>query len=407
VSVAKRNDIYFISAGEFSGDLLASDLVLALRERLPKLTAAGVVGAAMRHAGVAELATIDDFSVMGVSDVARKLADLRMLETRLLAWVDRMRPKFAVLVDNPGFHLRFAEQLKMRGVTVFQYVAPKIWAWGAGRAEAIRASYDAVLGILPFEESFFRKSGIDYVYVGSPLKDRVDKVIVRREVLGLPRGVPVIACLPGSRPAEINLNLPTIAAVRDFVARELGQAEFIVPVAPNLAVEAFTSALGQSAADAQFVPAGQSGLTMDCWRVRGLTLVPGMSLETMAVADAAIVVSGTATLECALLGTPLVVVYRMTDLTYRIAQRAVKLPYVSLVNLLAGRSLVREFIQEFSIQEVAQELVSLLRDDVRRKAMREAFEDLRDDLKGKAADTAAVVIATRTGEMRAPPAAAP
>src|SRR4051812_43514734 len=191
----------------------------------------------MLNAGVEEIAHISAFSVMGITDVARKLASLRMLETRLLAWVDQWEPRFAVLIDNPGFHLRFAEQLRMRGVRVFQYVAPKVWAWGESRVPKLRENFDMILGILPFEEEFFKSRGIRYSYVGSPLKDRIDKVIIKRESLGLPVGRPVIACLPGSRPSEIKLNLPTIAGVQRALVREVPNALFVVPVAANLEIE--------------------------------------------------------------------------------------------------------------------------------------------------------------------------
>ena len=241
----KRLDTYFISAGEHSGDLLGADLVLALREKLPKLVALRRrrLGA-MVNAGVEEIASTSSVQRHGHHRRgARKLADLRMLETRLLAWIDRWEPRFAVLIDNPGFHIRFAEQLRMRGVRVFQYVAPKLWAWGEGRAPKLRANYDLVLGILPFEEDFFQSHGINYTYVGSPLKDRIDKVIIKREALGLPLDRPVIACLPGSRPSEIRLNMPTILGVRNAVVRELPQAVFIVPVASNIDIAEVDAAL--------------------------------------------------------------------------------------------------------------------------------------------------------------------
>jgi lipid-A-disaccharide synthase len=375
--------------------------VLALRERMPKLAPFGVTGGAMTNAGVEQIASIDELSVMGVAEVAKKIGELKMLEDRILHWIDRWEPRFAVLIDNPGFHLRLAEQLRMRGVRVFQYVAPKIWAWGQGRAPKIRQAFDMVLGILPFEEEFYREREINYAYVGSPLKDRIDKVIIKREALGLPNDRPVIACLPGSRPSEVKLNLPTIAAVRNLVAREVPDVLYVVPVSQNLTLEDMVDALtfGGKRPDVKTIEPG-GGLAVESWECEGLRFVKGMSLELMASADVAIVASGTATLECALLGTPLVVVYSMSELTYQIAKRAVKVPYVSLVNLLAGRKLVEEFIQDFSTAEVAAEVLSLLRDAVRRKAIRESFEDIRDRLKGTAADNAAVVIAKLMSDPR-------
>ena len=188
-----RRERYFISAGELSGDLIGGDLVQALKTAAPHLEPFGIAGEAMERAGVEPVAKVADFSVMGVFEVARKLAELRMLEARILAAIDRRRPTLAVLIDNPGFHLRLAEQLRMRGIRVIQYVAPKLWAWGSGRIGAVRRNFDLVLGILPFEEKFFRSQGVAYQYVGCPLKDRTDKVMVQPEALGLEAGRPVVA----------------------------------------------------------------------------------------------------------------------------------------------------------------------------------------------------------------------
>lgn len=396
----KKLDTYFISAGEHSGDLLGSDLVLSLREKMPKVSPFGITGAAMANAGVEEVASISELSVMGVAEVIAKVAQLRMLEQRILHFIDMWEPKFAVLIDNPGFHIRLAEQLKMRGVRVYQYVAPKLWAWGANRAGKLRENFDLILGILPFEEQFFKERGIRYTYVGSPLKDRIDKVMVKRSSLGLPEKRPVIACLPGSRVSEIKLNLPTIAAVRDVVAREMPDAIFIVPVATNLVLDDVIESLrnGRNLPVEKKTYGGEIAVeTVEC---AGLRFVRGMSLEVMAAADVAIVASGTATLECALLGTPMAVVYTMSDLTYQIAKNKVKLPYVSLVNLMAGKRLVLEFIQDFSVDDVAREIVSLYKDQVKRKAILEQFEDIRDRLKGTAAENAAAAIAQSMGEGR-------
>ena len=382
---------YFISAGEYSGDLLGAELALALGESLPKFTPFGIVGPAMAEARVAAVANISELSVMGVSEVLRRAGSLRMLESRVLEWVDRYQPKFAVLIDNPGFHLRLAEQLRLRGVKVFQYVAPKIWAWGAGRAPKIRASFDAVLGILPFEEEFFQERGIPYIYVGNPLKDRVEKIIVSKEHLGLPTDRPVIACLPGSRMSELNLNLPTLVATRDAVVRSLPDAVFVVPIAPILAFEDVARIVGHPSGDP--LPLSEGVVGGEAVTLAGLHFVRGMSLELMAAADLAIVASGTATLECALLGTPMIVVYTMSSISYKVAKKVVKLPYVSLVNLMAGRPLVSEYIQEFSIADIAEEVLELIQESAKRLAMKKAFFEMREGLQGACAMTAASAIA--------------
>ncbi|MEN9835479.1 MAG: hypothetical protein RL011_1672 [Pseudomonadota bacterium] len=373
---------------------------MALRERLPKHQAFGIAGAAMAKARVQPIASVAELSVMGVSEVLAKIGQLRMLESRILACVDRMNPRFAVLIDNPGFNLRLAEQLTMRGIPVFQYVAPKLWAWGADRVEKIRRDVDTVLGILPFEEEFFRSRGVNYKYVGSPLKDRISKVVVRRESFGIGANKKIVACLPGSRNSEIALNLPTILRLHQALKAKLPDALFLVPVAPNIPMtivaDVVRSYLGQELS-LEPVKSG-SDIQLESWQLENIRFVRGMSLEVMAIADTAVVASGTATLECALLGTPMVVVYTMSSLSYEIARRVVHLPYVSLVNLLAGRRVVREYIQEFSIADVADEVASLLTNVERNQEMRFLFEDMRNKLQGMAAQNAADIIALRFPE---------
>jgi lipid-A-disaccharide synthase len=207
----------------------------------------------------------------------------------------------------------------------------------------------------------------------------------------------VIACLPGSRPAEIQRNLPIIAQIRDAIAAERPDAEFIVPVAQNLAFDEVLSVLAYRGGEPKPVGRDQ-GLAVESVAVSGLRLVRGMSLEIMAAADVAVVASGTATLECALLGTPMVVVYAMSELSYQVAKRSVKVPYVSLVNLMAGKKLVQEYIQDVSAVEVAHEVLELLEPGEKRKSVLDSFEDIRDRLKGMAADNAATAIAHHLGE---------
>ncbi len=370
---------------------------MALREHLPKHQGFGIAGAAMSKAKVNAIASVSELSVMGVTEVLAKIGQLRMLESRILNYVDRVHPSFAVLIDNPGFNFRLAEQLTMRGIPVFQYVAPKLWAWGADRIEKLRSDFRAVLGILPFEEDFFRTRGVNYNYVGSPLKDRISKVVVRRESFGIAPHQRILACLPGSRESEISLNLPTILRLHQTLKTQVPDALFLVPVAPNipmnLVADVVRSYLGHELSLTPVTSGAE--IAVESWQIENIRFVRGMSLEVMAIADAAVVASGTATLECALLGTPMVVVYTMSSLSYEIARRVVRLPYVSLVNLIAGRRVVQEFIQEFSIADVANEVKSLLTDHEINQEMRFLFEDLRNKLQGDAAQKAAEIIASQ------------
>ncbi len=381
---------YFIAAGEHSGEMLGADLYLALQEKLPQFNAFGIVGELMKRSGVEEIASISELGVMGITDVMGKIPQLRMLESEIVTQIERKQPRFAVLIDNPGFHIRLGEQLRLRGIKVFQYVAPKLWAWGENRVPKVKAAFDEILGILPFEAAFFQDRQIPYTYVGCPIKDRTDKVMLTRETLGIPKDKVVIACLPGSRPSEIMLNLPLIKDMATRILHEIPNAIFLVPMATNLGEDCFANALGCSSLNPWQNSQETIGVSHSV--TQSLCMVKGMSLESLAAADAAIVASGTATLECALLGTPMVVVYRMSDLSYQVAKKAVKIPYVSLVNLILGNPVVKEFIQDFQVDEAAAELVKLVQDKNERKSMLGRFEDLRDSLDGNAAAVAAARI---------------
>ncbi len=379
---------YLISAGEFSGDLLAADLVHSLRGTLPDLVPFGIVGETMARAGVRPLADISELSVMGVMEVARKIADIRMLEQRILTWVDRENPAFAILVDFPGFHFRLAEQLHLRGIPVYQYVAPKVWAWGQSRVSQLRENFAGVFGVLPFEEEFFLQHGVPYTYVGSPHYDRMSKLEVIPEVLGLPSGRKVIAFLPGSRLSELKGILPVMMAVRKEIERREPDTLCVIPLAPGLSWDDVEPIIGVTDADGS---PGKNGAGSR-WQAKGFWWLSGMSLELMKVSSSAVVASGTATLECALAGTPMVVVYVMNELTYAVAKRAVKIKWVSLVNLLMNQEVVREYIQVIDPVAVAQDVLELSADSEARRVMKGHFDSLISRLEPGAAERTALLI---------------
>jgi lipid-A-disaccharide synthase len=386
-----KSQRYFISAGEFSGDLLAAELVHALRNELPDVQGYGISGDTMIQAGVTPLAHIQELSVMGILEVARRIADIRMLEQRILAWIDRNHPSFAVLVDFPGFHFRLAEQLKLRGIPVYQYVAPKVWAWGLGRVRQLRENFSGVFGVLPFEEEFFLRHGVPYQYVGSPHYDRVSKISVTPESLGLPATSKIIAFLPGSRISEINGILPVMLRIRRELLRLDPLALCVIALAPSLNWDDVSSVLGHPTV---------VRLDHDQWEASGFRWMHGQSLELMACSDAAVVASGTATLECALARTPMVVVYVMNGFSYQIAKRVVSLKWVSLVNLLMNREVVREFIQDIDPKSVAQKLHQLSRDSIERRMMLMDFDTLIAALEPCAAARTAGLIAKDFRERR-------
>lgn len=373
----------FISAGEFSGDLLAADLVHSLKQEFPGDTLFGVTGPSMTSAGVISVATTEELSVMGVIEVARKAADIRMLEQRILAWIDRLQPKFAVLVDFPGFHFRIAEQLKLRQIPVFQYVAPKVWAWGRGRLPALKRDFTKVIGILPFEDQFFREHGVNYQYVGSPHWDRMSKIEMSAADLGMPEGNKVVAFLPGSRMGEISRILPEMVRIRRELIKRMPDAVCVIPLAASLKWNEVAQILNDS---------GEVKKTHFGFEAAGFVWLNGWSLELMKIARVAVVASGTATLECALAGTPMVVVYMMNDLSYAIARRMVSIRWASLVNLLMNEEVVKEHLQVIDPVVVADEVLELAQDSLVRRRMTAKFDELAAKLEPGAGLRAARLI---------------
>lgn len=364
----------FISAGEFSGDLLGADLAGGLAQVFPGVPLFGITGPAMEAAGVHRVASIEELGVMGVAEVLREIGNLSILEKKVFAAIERLRPAFVITVDFPGFHFRMAEHLKLAGIPVYQYVAPKLWAWGSGRVSRLKRDFSGVLGILPFEEEFFLGRGVKYEYVGCPHVDRLRHVQVDRAVFGFEDDratSPVVLLLPGSRKAEIE----SIAPVMSRVARQLEIAipgvTFALPVAASLPLE--------------FVRSRFSGIS-------NLRVFHGASLELMSVSDVAVVASGTATLECGLSGLPMVVVYEVSPVTYALMRNRVTIQHVSLVNLIAGAEVVPEFIQNVDPVTVAEHVERLIRDPLSREAQISALRVINSGLQGGAALHAAAMI---------------
>ncbi len=311
-----------VVAGETSGDLHAANLLLALQRKHPEVAAFGVAGERMRAAGVEPLAGVEELSVMGLAEVVRELPRLLRLARRVRQEALARRPEAAVLVDSPDFNLPLARHLRRAGVPVVVYISPQLWAWRAGRVRRLRRDVARVLSILPFEVELLANRGVSAEYVGHPL---VDELATLTAALPAPQRE-TLALLPGSRWQEVAALLPAMAWAVEEVRKKHPQLQAKVLVAPGL----------------------------DASRVRALVGAGGEWIELverdrhahLAAASAALVASGTATLECALLDVPMVVAYRLHPLTYALARRLVRLPHISLVNLVAGRAVVPELLQE-------------------------------------------------------------
>lgn len=335
----------FIVAGEASGDLHAANLLEALRPQSPGLEASGVGGERLRAAGLDCVAGSEELSVMGLAEVVKHLPRLWRLSRLVKRAAVAAGPAVAVLVDSPDFNLPLARVLRSRGIPVVVYVSPQVWAWRRGRVRRIRRDVRRVLCILPFETAFYEAHGVAAEYVGHPLVDELAPIAAEpRERAN------VLALMPGSRRHEVATLLPAMAeAARRLQARDPGLAVKLIG-APGLDPAWISSLLGALSGSISMVTSERHRVLRSC--------------------RAALVASGTATLECALLDVPMVVGYRLAPLSYFLARRLVHVPPVALVNLVAGRRVVEELVQDdFTADRLVAAVEPLLGaawDDVRR-----------------------------------------
>lgn len=363
-----------ISAGEPSGEMHAARLASALRERIGA-SLFGLGGAKMRDAGVELLADCSQVSVVGISEVVRRLPQVWRVYRQLADEAARRKPALAILVDFPDFNLRLARRLHAQGTRIVYFISPQVWAWRPQRVQLIKRLVERVICIFPFEEKFYRDAGVPADFVGHPLVDSVRATRTRAEFCaahGLDAAKPLVALLPGSRPSEIAHNFATMLDACRSLKRS-GVEQFAIAVAPGA-----EPALSAHSTD---------GLNA--------TLVAGETYDVLAAADAAVVASGTATVEAALLDTPMVVVYRVSGTTAFIARRLVRTPFFSMVNLIAGRRVVPELIQEdFTPQAVVDETRKLLDSADAREQMKRDLAEVRARLGPPGAiDRAADIVA--------------
>jgi lipid-A-disaccharide synthase len=350
-----------LSAGEASGDMYAARLARALRAH-SYVHIFGMGGPQMREAGVEIITDYSEVAVVGITEILKHLPSLRRAMERLVVEAERRQPALAILTDFPGFHLRLARKLQRRGIRNVYYICPQFWAWRPWRAKLIRRRFVKALCIFPFEERFFREAGVASEFVGHPLVGEVEATRDRKQfcqALGLDASRTLVTILPGSRAGELAHHLPVLqeACLRIHAKKP---AQFVV-----------------AAAHPQIVEQLRSG-----W-LAGLPLriVQGETYNALSAADAAIVSSGTATVEAALLNVPMVVVYRVSPLTAMLAKPLLRTPYFAMVNLIAEKELVPELVQnDFTPERVAQETLQLLQNPNARASQREGLQEVRKRL---------------------------
>jgi lipid-A-disaccharide synthase len=350
-----------LSAGEASGDMYAARLATALRQRAD-LQIFGMGGPQMRAAGVDIVADYSEVSVVGITEILSHLPSLIRAMRHLVGAAERRQPALAILTDFPGFHLRLARKLKARGIRNAYYICPQFWAWRPWRVRIVRRRFAVALCIFPFEEKFYGDAGVPVKFIGHPLVGAVHPSVDRATFLKEQRlnpERPVVAVLPGSRSAELKQHLPVLHEACARIHRET-QAQFVVAAAHN----------------------SSAAMLREGWPPElPVRVVEGRTYDALASSNVAIVSSGTATVETALLDVPMVVIYRVTPLTAFLAKPLVRTPFFSMVNLIAGERVVPELIQsDFTPERVSQEVLRLLRDPAARATMRESLAEVRNRL---------------------------
>ena len=353
-----------IVAGEASGDLHGGNLVRAMHQIDPDLSFYGVGGKRMQAAGVELLADAADMAVVGLTEVAFKLGMILRVMRRLKVSLLEEKPDLAILIDYPDFNLPVARAARKRGIKVLYYISPQVWAWRKGRIETIRKTVDRMVVILPFEEKFYRDAGVDVTFVGHPLLDEVRKKYSRSEALkrfGLREEAITIAILPGSRRSEVAVLLPEMLRACRILTEKISPLQFILPIAGTVDPAFVRNILGQ-------------------FPVR-VNVIRDEIYDVIAVSDAAMVASGTATLETALLEIPMVVVYKVSGVSYAIGRRFIRVDHISLVNLIAGCAVVPELIQaEANPERIAAEVRDIVTRRGKTKEMKASLAEIRGKL---------------------------
>jgi lipid-A-disaccharide synthase len=369
-----------IIAGEASGDLHGSNLVREVRKLDPSVRFYGVGSRRMREAGVEILADASQISVVGLTEVLLHLRTILNVMKRLKRFVREERPDLLILIDFPDFNIMLGRFARKRGVPVLYYISPQVWAWRKGRIKQIAALVNTMIVVFPFEVELYRKAGVDVRYAGHPLTDVVhsgySQSEARRE-LGLDVHARTVALLPGSRTREITSLLPEMLTAGRVLKEQFPDLQFVLPLAPTL-----DQALINSLVDRAGLP---------------VRIVDGRVYDVLRAADSAVVASGTATLETGLMAVPMVIVYRVSRLSYLIGRMIIDAENVGLVNIIAGRRIVPEFIQnEANAHNIAAAVSRMLSDTAYSDGIRGELASLRNRLgeAGASARAAAVVIET-------------
>jgi lipid-A-disaccharide synthase len=353
-----------IVAGEASGDLHGANLVKEALKKDPSLSFFGIGGSMMRAAGVEILVDASEIAVIGLVEIISHFPVIRHAFNLLKKIIRSNPPDLVILIDYPGFNLRIAETAKKARVKVLYYISPQVWAWRVGRVKKMGKVIDRMAVVFPFEVSYYEKEGIPVTFAGHPLVDSVHPSMTREEAqrkFGLDPVGKTIGLFPGSRISEIKNLLPVILESAGLLKKRFPDAQFILPLASSLKRSDIDPFLDSTAID--------------------VTVIEGMGYDVMQVCDAAITVSGTVTLEIAMIGIPMVIIYKVAPLTYTIAKRLIKVDHIGLCNIVAGERIVKELIQDdASPEKIADEITGILTDAGYAGTIRMKYKEVREKM---------------------------
>ena len=386
-----------ISCGESSGDLYAGALASEIHRREPDADIFGFGGPRLAAGGGRLLGDFQGMSVTGLTEALRVLPRSFAMLRRLAAAARDQRPDVFVAIDFPDFNFRLMAALHRLGIPIVYYISPQLWAWRPGRMQTMKRYVDRVLVIFPFEEDLYRREHVPVEFVGHPLVDLIRVGVPRAALLrehGLEPAAPTVALLPGSRPNELRRIVPGIAAALPLIASKVPRVQFIVAAAPNLADSLFAPLAssirpGSSVAygfSGSSVGSGHTGSSVGSGFSRTVPIVHERTDDVLAASDVVITASGTATVQAALHERPMVVVYKLSPLTYRLGKPFVRVDTYAMANLVAGRRIVPELIQDdFTSERVAAEGVRLLTDEQLRRTTQDELRRVRERLGGPGA----------------------
>ena len=359
-----KKKLIMLIAGEPSGDLYGAGLMRDLKKLDDSLEFIGAGGKKMKQAGLKGITEMDALAVVGFKEILGKIGDLRKTFNILSEIMKREKPDCFIPIDYPGFNLRMAKIAKEEGIPVFYYISPQVWAWGRARIKNIKKYVDKMFVILPFEEKFYSQYGVKADFVGHPLLDIVKPSLEKEDTFSYFNFNPketLIGVLPGSRWEEIKLSMPVMADACRKISKQIPNAQFGILVSENIDVRRIESLLAKE--NQQF------------------RLIKDKSYDFMNICDLLLVNSGTASLEISILGKPMVIIYKLSLLSWLVGKMLIRIPHFGLVNIVKGEKIVPEFLQfEATPSRIAKEALNILADENRIKTMQKGFSEVKTKL---------------------------